>query len=472
MLKQAPPSLGPPGAPLRPGLPPPPGAFVPGMRPPGMPGMMPGMMPGYGMPPGMPPGMMRPPGMGMGMGLRPMGPPGAMMGMRAAPGGAAGAHQTGLTPSLLALFVPRPPVEYMPAPAKPKKTQPMTGVAAYVDKFTDPADDPPPAPKEKKETKEEKKLRRRMAAEERNARALEEAIEKWDPKEDPKAKDSDPYKTLFVGRLSYDVDESKLRREFEQWGPVKSVRVVEDVETGKPRGYAFIEYNRESDMKTAYKQADGRRIENKRVVVDAERGRTVPDWKPRRLGGGLGRTRKGAKHENSLVSGRDQAYHSRDRPSEGDGYRGGGDDRRGGGYAPPGYDDRGRDHPRGYDDRGRRDDRGRGGRDSRRGGYDDRGRARDRSRDRAPRDRSRDRDRDRSRDRDRDRDSRRMDRDRDSRRSDRDRDRDRDRKRSRSRSRDDRDGGGRRRRDSGGFGAPPPPPPPPAEDGEMEEGEL
>ena len=37
------------------------------------------------------------------------------------------AHQTGLTPSLLQLFVPRPPLEYMPLPAKAKKTQPMTG---------------------------------------------------------------------------------------------------------------------------------------------------------------------------------------------------------------------------------------------------------------------------------------------------------------------------------------------------------
>lgn len=35
---------------------------------------------------------------------------------------------------------------------------------------------------------------------------------------------SDPYKTLFVGRINYDTSESKLRREFEAYGPVKKVR--------------------------------------------------------------------------------------------------------------------------------------------------------------------------------------------------------------------------------------------------------
>jgi len=43
----------------------------------------------------------------------------------------------------------------------------------------------------------------------------------------------------------------------------------------------------------AYKQADGRKIDGRRVLVDVERGRTVPNWRPRRLGGGLGTTRVG-----------------------------------------------------------------------------------------------------------------------------------------------------------------------------------
>ena len=41
-------------------------------------------------------------------------------------------------------------------------------------------------------------------------------------------------------------------------------------------------------MKRAFARADGTRIEGKRVIVDAERGRTTPNWRPMRLGGGLG----------------------------------------------------------------------------------------------------------------------------------------------------------------------------------------
>lgn len=47
---------------------------------------------------------------------------------------------------------------------------------------------------------------------------------------------------------------------------------------GKSRGYAFIEFEHKNDMKTAYKMADGKKIEGKRVIVDVERGRTVPNW--------------------------------------------------------------------------------------------------------------------------------------------------------------------------------------------------
>ena len=51
------------------------------------------------------------------------------------------------------------------------------------------------------------------------------------------------------------------------------------------------EYEHEEDMKRAYRAVDGMKIENREVVVDVERGHTVPDWLPRRLGGGLGGTR-------------------------------------------------------------------------------------------------------------------------------------------------------------------------------------
>ncbi len=53
---------------------------------------------------------------------------------------------------------------------------------------------------------------------------------------------------------------------------------VADVFTGKPRGYAFVEFEHKADMKEAYKAADGKKIEGRRVLVDVERGRTVENW--------------------------------------------------------------------------------------------------------------------------------------------------------------------------------------------------
>ena len=42
---------------------------------------------------------------------------------------------------------------------------------------------------------------------------------------------------------------------------------------GKPRGYAFIEFEREEDMTNAYKRADSKKVDGRRIIVDVERGR-------------------------------------------------------------------------------------------------------------------------------------------------------------------------------------------------------
>jgi U1 small nuclear ribonucleoprotein len=75
-----------------------------------------------------------------------------------------------------------------------------------------------------------------------------------------------------VGRLSYDTTEKKLRREFEQYGGIRNIVMVEDMD-GKPRGYAFIEFEKEEDLMNAYKKSDGKKFDGRRIVVDVERGR-------------------------------------------------------------------------------------------------------------------------------------------------------------------------------------------------------
>merc|ERR1719278_1764054 len=67
-------------------------------------------------------------------------------------------------------------------------------------------------------------------------------------------------------------------------------------------------------MHSAYKRADGKKIDGRRVLVDVERARTVKGWLPRRLGGGLGGTRRGGPDVNVRHSGREE---HRDRGSAG-----------------------------------------------------------------------------------------------------------------------------------------------------------
>lgn len=217
-----------------------------------------------------------------------------------------------LPPNLLALFAPREPIPFLPPPDKlphEKKSQGYAGVGAFLDLFEDPKDTPPPT---RVETREERIERRRRERAEQVAYKLEREIATWDPNQMALATD-DPFKTLFVARINYDTSESKLRREFEIYGSIKKIVLIQSKESGKPRGYAFIEYEYERDMHSAYKHADGKKIDGKRVLVDVERARTVKGWLPRRLGGGLGGTRRGGPEVNIKHSGREDNERERER---------------------------------------------------------------------------------------------------------------------------------------------------------------
>lgn len=209
----------------------------------------------------------------------------------------------GLPAHILALFTPRPPPQHLP-PLVPRKSPKLTGCAEFVEFF---GTDPPP-PKEEWESPMQRKARRHAEKMAAHKASLQKLIEKYDPHKDPNAS-GDPFKTLFVARISYDTTEKKLKREFEVFGSIKKVRMVFD-QKGKPRGYAFIEYEHERDLKNAYKQGDGKKIDARRVMVDVERGRTVEGWLPRRLGGGRGPGRLGKptkKKKRKLAEARDEA---------------------------------------------------------------------------------------------------------------------------------------------------------------------
>ena len=209
-----------------------------------------------------------------------------------------------LPPNLLALFQAREPIPYLPPTDKLTEEKPECKygeVSKYVNFFESKSSSI--ANRGYLENKQERHDRRLRERSDRCKRELERKLDKWDPHSDPSAT-GDPFKTLFVARLSFEVTEAKLRREFEVYGPIKKVSLVTDAQ-GKLRGYGFIEYEHQRDMRDAYKHADGKKIYQKRVLVDVERGRTGEDWIPRRLGGGLGGTRRGPPDNCSKYSGRE-----------------------------------------------------------------------------------------------------------------------------------------------------------------------
>jgi U1 small nuclear ribonucleoprotein len=48
---------------------------------------------------------------------------------------------------------------------------------------------------------------------------------------------------------AFEVTEAELRQEFEHYGPIKQVVLIKNRQTGKPRGYAFVEFEHSSDLK-------------------------------------------------------------------------------------------------------------------------------------------------------------------------------------------------------------------------------
>ena len=110
---------------------------------------------------------------------------------------------------------------------------------------------------------------------------------------------------IYVGNLAFAATDDDLRSAFEQFGDVTSVNIIMDRETGRSRGFAFVEMADKDQAGEAIESLNGREIAGRTVTVNEARPR-----EPRGGGGGGGGGRRGG--------------------GGGGGYRGGGRD--GGGY--------------------------------------------------------------------------------------------------------------------------------------------
>ena len=88
---------------------------------------------------------------------------------------------------------------------------------------------------------------------------------------------------LYVGNLSYQTSESELRELFAQHGEVVSATLVMDRETGRPRGFGFVEFSDASGAKAAIEALNGQNVGGRDLTVNEARPR-----EPRGGGGGYG----------------------------------------------------------------------------------------------------------------------------------------------------------------------------------------
>ena len=80
-------------------------------------------------------------------------------------------------------------------------------------------------------------------------------------------------KRLYVGNLAYSVTEADLREVFTETGTVADVKVVLDRESGRPRGFAFVEMSTDEEAAKAMGTLNGREIQGRAISVSEARER-------------------------------------------------------------------------------------------------------------------------------------------------------------------------------------------------------
>jgi len=88
---------------------------------------------------------------------------------------------------------------------------------------------------------------------------------------------------IYVGNLSYTATEDDIRSAFEQYGNVSAVNVIMDRETGRSRGFAFVEMDNAEEAKQAIEGVNLKEIAGRSVTVNEAKPKTD---RPRGGGGG------------------------------------------------------------------------------------------------------------------------------------------------------------------------------------------
>ncbi|RAO72319.1 uncharacterized protein BHQ10_008331 [Talaromyces amestolkiae] len=121
------------------------------------------------------------------------------------------------------------------------------------------------------ESEEEKEAPKKRKAEEEPATNSKKS----------KTESADNSPNLFIGNLSWNIDEEWLRREFESFGELSGVRIMTERETGRSRGFGYVEYADASSAKAAYEAKKDTELDGRTINLDYAKPRDANSQAPR-----------------------------------------------------------------------------------------------------------------------------------------------------------------------------------------------
>ncbi len=89
---------------------------------------------------------------------------------------------------------------------------------------------------------------------------------------------------IYIGNMSYDMTEDDLRQAFESFGEVVSVNIITDRDSGRPKGFGFVEMGSKEEATAAIEALNGQDMKGRQVNVNEARPRNTDN----RRGGGRG----------------------------------------------------------------------------------------------------------------------------------------------------------------------------------------
>src|ERR1700730_15009982 len=94
------------------------------------------------------------------------------------------------------------------------------------------------------------------------------AAKPYRPRPKPPHREGNKMKSVYVGNLNFDTTEGDLRNLFEPFGEISNISVINDRETGRPRGFAFVEMADDREAAQAMTDLNGKEVAGRTLKVN------------------------------------------------------------------------------------------------------------------------------------------------------------------------------------------------------------